>query len=312
MSDTPNSSRPGRLRRPLLLAAALAVAGVGAYALVRWRAAESPAEHQALVGRYCLDCHSAAERSGELSLEGVDFAAIGQNPEIWEAVVRKLRVAMMPPADAPQPEATARVAFVAWLERRLDRAAAESPDPGPSLVRRRESRRVRERGPGSSARRGRCGGVAASRRLRVRLRQHRRCADDLACARRAVLERGRQDRGARRRRSRNGAGCTSVPHSSGRVAGHSGRRHAARHGRRRNGPRRAAARRGVPARRHLLQVQSRRDEGPRASARLRDRRRRRARPPRDDRRHRGLHGPDAQHHGGSGRRREAQLDRPCR
>ena len=98
--------------------------------------AESPAEHQALVGRYCLDCHSAAERSGDLSLEGVDLAAVGQNPELWEAVVRKLRVAMMPPADAPQPEAPARAAFVSWLERRLDRAAAERPDPGPSLVRR--------------------------------------------------------------------------------------------------------------------------------------------------------------------------------
>ncbi len=120
--------------RPILLVAALAVAGAGAYGLVRWRQGESPAEHQAFVGRYCLDCHSAAERTGDLSLEGLDLAAAGENPEIWERVVRKLRVAMMPPSDAPQPEALERAEFVAWLERRLDRAAGV--EPGPSLIRR--------------------------------------------------------------------------------------------------------------------------------------------------------------------------------
>jgi hypothetical protein len=135
MSATSNRN-PGRWRGPVFGVAALAVAGAGAYALVRWRQAESPVEHQALVSRYCLDCHSAAERSGELSLEGVDLADAGRHPEIWEAVVRKLRVAMMPPADAPQPQASQRAALVSWLERRLDRAAAESPDPGPSLIRR--------------------------------------------------------------------------------------------------------------------------------------------------------------------------------
>ena len=119
-----------------MLVAALAVVGAAAYAFVQWRLAESPAEHQALVSRYCLDCHSAAERAGDLSLEGVELAEAGQHPEIWERVVRKLRVAMMPPSDAPQPAALERAALVSWLERRLDRAAAESLEPGPSLVRR--------------------------------------------------------------------------------------------------------------------------------------------------------------------------------
>ena len=135
MPDTSNRAR-GRLRRPVILVAALAVVGAAAYAFVQWRLAESPAEHQALVSRYCLDCHSAAERAGDLSLEGVELAEAGQHPEIWERVVRKLRVAMMPPSDAPQPAALERAALVSWLERRLDRAAAESLEPGPSLVRR--------------------------------------------------------------------------------------------------------------------------------------------------------------------------------
>jgi hypothetical protein len=136
----PNSSNlnaaGSRLKRPVVLVAALAVAGAGAYAFVRWRQAESPAPHQAFVGRYCLDCHSAAEQAGDLSLEGVDFAAVGEHPELWERVVRKLRVAMMPPGDAPQPPALERTAFVAWLERQLDRSASAREDPGPALIRR--------------------------------------------------------------------------------------------------------------------------------------------------------------------------------
>ncbi len=97
---------------------------------------ESPEPHRALVDRYCLDCHNAAERTAGLSLEHEDLAAAEQNPELWEAVVRKLRVAMMPPRAAPQPPADERTALVHWLERRLDRAAAADPDPGPSLLRR--------------------------------------------------------------------------------------------------------------------------------------------------------------------------------
>jgi hypothetical protein len=127
MPDTSNRTS-SRLRRPVMLVAALAVVGAVAYALVRWRLAESPAEHQAVVRRYCLDCHSAAERAGDLSLEGVDLAEAGRNPETWERVVRKLRVAMMPPADAPQPEALERAALVSWLEHRDRRRGELSRD----------------------------------------------------------------------------------------------------------------------------------------------------------------------------------------
>jgi hypothetical protein len=115
--------------------AVLAAGAALAYVLVQSRL-DSPQPHQALVGVYCLDCHNAAERAGELTLERADFVHVEQNPELWEAVVRKLRVAMMPPPDAPQPAAEQRAAFVSWLERRLDEAAGASPDPGPSLVRR--------------------------------------------------------------------------------------------------------------------------------------------------------------------------------
>jgi hypothetical protein len=120
------------------LGAAVAVLGLGAggvYWLVQSRA-DSPEPHRALVSRYCVDCHNAAELTGNLSLEHADFAHVADKPDVWEAVIRKLRVGMMPPADAPQPPAEERAALVSWLERRLDRAEDESPDPGPSLLRR--------------------------------------------------------------------------------------------------------------------------------------------------------------------------------
>ena len=46
---------------------------------------------QALVNRYCTGCHSTRMKAGDLVLAGVDVAAVADNPELWEKVVRKLR-----------------------------------------------------------------------------------------------------------------------------------------------------------------------------------------------------------------------------
>src|SRR5690606_38055646 len=98
--------------------------------------ADSPEAHQALVDRFCLDCHNDADRSGDFTLQAASVLHAGQDPERWEKVVRKLRVGMMPPPDARQPLAEERAALVSWLEDRLDRAADGAPDPGPYLTRR--------------------------------------------------------------------------------------------------------------------------------------------------------------------------------
>jgi hypothetical protein len=111
-----------------------------AAAFVAWFArdwlADSPKPHQALVARYCIDCHNSTDLTANLSFDHADFAHVGDHPDVWEAVVRKLRVGMMPPADAAQPGLKERNEFVGWLERRLNEAAAARPDPGPSLLRR--------------------------------------------------------------------------------------------------------------------------------------------------------------------------------
>jgi hypothetical protein len=125
-------------RRVLSVGATLVVLFVGA-GLVYWYVQSRsalPEAQAALVRHYCLDCHNSVDLTADLSFEHADFVHVGQNPDVWEKVIRKLRAGMMPPADRPQPDAKERVELVSWLERRLDRAEEASPDPGPSLLRR--------------------------------------------------------------------------------------------------------------------------------------------------------------------------------
>src|SRR6187549_3066637 len=106
--------------------AVLALLAAGCQPSVEQRAATS----KALIDRYCTDCHNDAERTGELTLEGVALTDVGAHAAVWESVVRKLRGRMMPPAGEPLPEGAAADELVAYLEEQLDRNAAENPNPG--------------------------------------------------------------------------------------------------------------------------------------------------------------------------------------
>ena len=86
--------------------------------------------HRALLDRYCVTCHNERLRTADFVLDDVDLTAVGDHPEIWEKVVRKLRAGSMPPAPRPRPEPAAYDGFRSWLEGELDTAAAERPDPG--------------------------------------------------------------------------------------------------------------------------------------------------------------------------------------
>ncbi len=63
-----------------------------------------------------------------MDIAGLDRA--GSNAELWEKVVKKLRAEVMPPAGMPRPDQATYNSTAAWLETRLDRAAAAHPDPG--------------------------------------------------------------------------------------------------------------------------------------------------------------------------------------
>jgi hypothetical protein len=91
-------------------------------------AAGSP--QRALLDKYCVRCHNERLQSGKFRLDVADVGTVGDHPETWERVVRKLRGGVMPPPGQPRPDKTSYVAFVSWLEGQLDRTAAVHPNPG--------------------------------------------------------------------------------------------------------------------------------------------------------------------------------------
>ena len=60
---------------------------------------------RAVVDQYCVGCHNAKLKTGNLMLDQLDLAHLGDHAEIGEKVVRKLRAGMMPPSGMPRPDA---------------------------------------------------------------------------------------------------------------------------------------------------------------------------------------------------------------
>ena len=101
---------------------------------------------RALLDQYCIACHNQAivnspAVDGEsllftqlrglgLTLDTENVDEVSENPEVWEKVVRKLRVGVMPPPDNPRPDNATYNQFRTWLERELDLAAQSNMNPG--------------------------------------------------------------------------------------------------------------------------------------------------------------------------------------
>jgi len=96
--------------------------------------------HRALVTRYCISCHNDRLKSGGLALEAATAQDVSRHPEVWEKVVRKLRVRQMPPVGVARPDDAAYEAEIALLEASLDAAAAAKPNAGRSATLRRLTR----------------------------------------------------------------------------------------------------------------------------------------------------------------------------
>ena len=93
----------------------------------RCGAAGAPAtieKQKALVDRSCVTCHNNRVKTANLSLEGLDFARVGDHAEVWEKVVRKLRAGVMPPPDVRRPPLAEYEGLRDWLESEIDRHAA--------------------------------------------------------------------------------------------------------------------------------------------------------------------------------------------
>ena len=87
----------------------------------------SAAEQRRLIDRYCVNCHSAKDHAGGLTLENADLAQVAREAEMWEKVIRELRAGMMPPPGKPRPDFAAEHAFRAALEDAIDSSAERVP-----------------------------------------------------------------------------------------------------------------------------------------------------------------------------------------
>jgi mono/diheme cytochrome c family protein len=91
---------------------------------------------KATVDGYCVTCHNDALLTAGLSLQHARLDDVGASADVWEKVLRKLRVQSMPPSGVPRPPAEAYAGFAAYLESELDRHARSAPDPGRPAMRR--------------------------------------------------------------------------------------------------------------------------------------------------------------------------------
>src|SRR2546422_6549830 len=82
---------------------------------------------RALLDQYCVTCHNDRTKRANLSLEKLDLATAGDNPQLWEKVVRKLRAGMMPPPGIRRPDSATYNGLMEWLETEIDHKAKVNP-----------------------------------------------------------------------------------------------------------------------------------------------------------------------------------------
>ena len=100
------------------------------------KAEVSPAAERALLDQYCVVCHNDKLKTANLSLQSADISSVGDHPETWEPVIRKLRAGMMPPPGMPRPPLAKYEQLRDWLEAEIDRKAAAHPNPGSVVLHR--------------------------------------------------------------------------------------------------------------------------------------------------------------------------------
>jgi cytochrome c5 len=95
------------------------------------RPAPDVATQRALLDRYCVVCHNQKLKTANLELDKLDLAHLGDQAEIGEKVIRKLRAGMMPPTGMPRPAPPVLDALIGWMEKELDGSAVTYlPAPG--------------------------------------------------------------------------------------------------------------------------------------------------------------------------------------
>src|SRR5215475_15262311 len=119
-------------RRPVAIALAVLFAAIPTTAQQGPVASPPSASNErALLDQYCVTCHNDRLRTSNLSLEKLDLATVGEHPDVWERVVRKLRAGVMPPPGIRRPPLAEYEGLRDWLESEIDRkSAARGLNPG--------------------------------------------------------------------------------------------------------------------------------------------------------------------------------------
>jgi mono/diheme cytochrome c family protein len=89
-------------------------------------------DYNALVKRYCVACHNDRnkDRAGSLTLASFDMAKAGEEADVTERMIRKMRASMMPPPGAARPDDATYQQFIVSLENAVDAHAKANPNPG--------------------------------------------------------------------------------------------------------------------------------------------------------------------------------------
>jgi mono/diheme cytochrome c family protein len=117
-----------------LLAEMLAAAALSGFQQGAARTTPPPAK--AMFDQYCVGCHNDKTKTANFSLEKADMTTVGDHPEIWERVIRKMRAGMMPPPGMPRPAIATYEGVRDWLESEVDKRAAVHPNPGSVILHR--------------------------------------------------------------------------------------------------------------------------------------------------------------------------------
>ena len=124
-----------RVSRPLLFVPLAAMLGLSASGAV---ADGFRDDIRPFITRYCLECHSTADKTAEIDLERFASAAdVAADPTPWQLVADQLRSGAMPPVGALQPGEEELAAVRGALRGELLAIAARTAgDPGPVVLRR--------------------------------------------------------------------------------------------------------------------------------------------------------------------------------
>ena len=81
----------------------------------------------AVINRYCGQCHNPTMKRGNLVLRGYSLDTLMSNLALSEKMIRKLRAEMMPPPGSRRPQGDTLLALVETMEQMIDNAGPINP-----------------------------------------------------------------------------------------------------------------------------------------------------------------------------------------